>query len=83
MDGLKEMKEKELDEVSGGKRNPGEMRRWSVKDPDDYVVRPGDAIYRIAQRYGIDPEEAVRHNGQLKDPGLIRPGETVQISTKE
>ncbi len=41
---------------------------------NSYVVQPGDTLYSIAWRHGVDAERLARING-LRNPDMIRPGQ--------
>ncbi len=43
-----------------------------------YVVQPGDTLYSIAQRFGVDAQEIIELNG-IQDPALLRPGDRLVI----
>ncbi|MBI3977251.1 MAG: LysM peptidoglycan-binding domain-containing protein [Chloroflexi bacterium] len=43
-----------------------------------YVVRPGDSLRSIADRFGLSAETLAAYNG-ITDPDLIRVGQTIQI----
>lgn len=43
-----------------------------------YVIREGDTLSRVAQRFGITLDALLAHNEGL-DPDRIRPGQTVRI----
>lgn len=50
----------------------------------DYVVQPGDTIWDIAERYGVDFQATVALNsGHLADPDLIYPGDTIYLPIRE
>ncbi|WP_093147914.1 LysM peptidoglycan-binding domain-containing M23 family metallopeptidase [Thalassobaculum litoreum] len=42
------------------------------------VVRPGDNVYQISQRYGVSPRAIIDANG-LRPPYLLRPGDQVRL----
>lgn len=42
-----------------------------------HVVQPGETLFALGQRYGVDPEAIRRANGGL--PGGLKAGETVRI----
>jgi spore germination protein len=46
---------------------------------DIYVVQPGDTIYSIADRYGVDVAKLVKDN-ELSNPDRLVPGETIVIT---
>jgi LysM repeat protein len=45
---------------------------------DNYVVREGDTVIKIAARHGLDPESIIERN-RLTHPDLLRPGDTLVI----
>ena len=49
--------------------------------PDNYVVRRGDSLSRIASMYGVRVSELLRWNS-LKASGVIYPGQTIRILAK-
>lgn len=56
---------------------PGMKLRIPVQDiqpPQIYFVRPGDTIYSIAYRYGIEPESIAAINN-IEDINTIYPGQ--------
>lgn len=48
-----------------------------------YVVQPGDWLARIARRCGTSVEALLAANPQITDPGLVRPGQVLQIPGEE
>ncbi|WPZ32984.1 LysM peptidoglycan-binding domain-containing M23 family metallopeptidase [Thalassobaculum sp. OXR-137] len=42
------------------------------------VVRPGDTVYQISQRYGVSPRDIIDANG-LRPPYLLRPGDQIRL----
>lgn len=46
--------------------------------PGEYVVRPGDTLYAIAFRHGIDQRRLAAWNG-LSDASLIYPGQKLRL----
>ncbi|MBE3555458.1 MAG: SafA/ExsA family spore coat assembly protein [Firmicutes bacterium] len=44
-----------------------------------YTVQPGDSMYAIALRFGIDLQALIAANPQVKDPDLIYPGQVLLI----
>ncbi|RNC28798.1 MAG: Spore coat assembly protein ExsA [Candidatus Dichloromethanomonas elyunquensis] len=48
------------------------------KQPQVYVVKKGDTVYKIAKRYGLDWRELAGYN-HLGNPNLIYPGERLFI----
>ena len=49
--------------------------------PDQYVVRPGDTLWGIAERFTKSPEQWTEiwhlNKDQIKNPNVLRPGETI------
>lgn len=43
-----------------------------------YIVQPGDSLWKIATKYNLTVEELVAFN-QIKNPGLIYPGQKIII----
>jgi lipoprotein NlpD len=46
--------------------------------PDSYVVQPGDTLYSIAWRFGLDPEGLARANG-IRAPYTIYVGQRIRL----
>ena len=46
-----------------------------------YVVQPGDTLFAIAQRFGVDLEALTAANPQITNPDRIWPGEVVCVPT--
>ena len=46
--------------------------------PVTHVVQPGEGIYSIARKYGVDPQAIINAN-HLANPNLIHPGDTLII----
>ncbi len=46
--------------------------------PGEYVVKPGDTLYRIAQRAGRSTAEIARWN-QIKDPDQLEVGQLLRV----
>ncbi|MCL6589346.1 MAG: SafA/ExsA family spore coat assembly protein [Firmicutes bacterium] len=44
-----------------------------------YTIRPGDTMYRIAQRYGVSLTALINANPQISNPNLIYPGQVICI----
>ncbi|ADG82559.1 LysM peptidoglycan-binding domain-containing protein [Thermincola potens] len=47
-----------------------------------YVVKPGDTLYIIAQRFGVTVADILAVNPQIRDPNLIFPGQVIIIPGK-
>jgi membrane-bound lytic murein transglycosylase D len=59
--------------LSGVAYSPASRQR-----PDNYVVRRGDSLSRIASMYGVTVRDLLRWNN-LKASGIIYPGQTIRI----
>jgi uncharacterized YkwD family protein/spore coat assembly protein SafA len=46
---------------------------------DTYIVRPGDSLWKIAQKYQVGLSDIIQANPQFKNPHLIYPGEKVTV----
>ena len=46
-----------------------------------YVVQPGDSLFTIAQRFGVELQDLINANPQITNPDRIWPGEVVCIPT--
>ena len=60
---------------------PGQKLKIPVeisKTPQFYFVRPGDTVYTIAYRYGIEPE-AIAAINNLEDINTIYPGQKLRL----
>lgn len=44
-----------------------------------YLLRPGETLYQVAQRFGISLLSLVAANPQLQDPARILPGQVIYI----
>lgn len=44
-----------------------------------YIVRPGDTLWLIANKYYVDLDDVIAANPQFQDPNLIYPGDYVAI----
>ena len=49
-----------------------------LTDGEFYVVRPGDTLWNIAERYGITVAELINMN-MLINPNIIYPGQILKI----
>ena len=47
--------------------------------PRYYVVRPGDTVVSIADRYGLEPEDIINLN-RLENPNIIYPGQILRLT---
>ena len=50
-----------------------------IKSPPYYVVRPGDTLVNIADRYGLEINEILSLN-KLDDPNVIYPGQILRLT---
>lgn len=50
-----------------------------IRSPRYYVVRPGDTLVSIADRYGLEINELLMLN-QLEDPNIIYPGQILRLT---
>lgn len=42
-----------------------------------YTVKPGDTIFALARRSGLEPQQIIRANPQLVNPNVLQPGEVL------
>lgn len=45
----------------------------------DYVVKEGDTLFLIAQRFGVTLSDLINANPQIENPDIIYPGQTVRV----
>lgn len=60
---------------------PGQKLRIPVEEinpPQFYFVRPGDSIWTISQRYGLDANEVIKLNA-LENANTIYPGQKLKL----
>lgn len=50
-----------------------------ISSPRYYVVRPGDSILSIADRYGLELEDILSLN-KLENPNIIYPGQILRLT---
>ena len=50
-----------------------------ISSPRYYVVRPGDTILSIADRYGLELEDILSLN-KLENPNVIYPGQILRLT---
>lgn len=48
----------------------------------EYVVRPGDTMFLIAQHFGISLDELIAANPQIENPDLIYPDQVICVPRK-
>lgn len=51
---------------------------YKVEFIDNYLVKKGDSIYKIARKYNVKPGEIILYN-DIKDPKKIYPGQLLRI----
>ena len=70
---------------------PGQKLRVPIKEgqipkpklPDFYTVKPGDTMWSIARRFGVDLSDLINANPQIKNPSLIHPGQKIYFPKAE
>ncbi len=50
-----------------------------IRSPRYYVVRPGDTVINIADRYGLELENILALNN-LENPNIIYPGQILRLT---
>ena len=50
-----------------------------IRSPRYYVVRPGDTVLSIANRYGLEIENLLALNN-LENPNIIYPGQILRLT---
>ncbi len=50
-----------------------------ITSPRYYVVRPGDTIVSIAERYGLNIDDLLNLN-RLENPNIIYPGQILRLT---
>jgi LysM repeat protein len=58
--------------------NPLNIKPTSIKSPKIYVVKRGDTIYRIAQKFHVSGKKILLINN-LKENSIIRPGQKIKL----
>ncbi|MGC8467240.1 MAG: LysM peptidoglycan-binding domain-containing protein, partial [Acidithiobacillus sp.] len=61
--------------------SPAQERAATAVHPTTYVVRPGDSVWQIAQRFHVSPKAVVQWN-RLASAQDIRPGTQLTIYTR-
>lgn len=46
-----------------------------------HIVRPGDTLWKLSQRYNVPLQKLLNANPQIKDPNQLKVGEKVRIPT--
>jgi LysM repeat protein len=68
---------------SGDVRLNIEVAEPAASATEDYVVKKGDSLSKIASRYGITLKDIFEANKDIvKNPDLIQPGWTLKIPAK-
>ncbi len=56
---------------------------WPVSLPKqgyiEYVVQPGDSIYKIAKEFRLNYKNVIAQNPQLTNPAVLWPGEIIYL----
>lgn len=68
---MAELKNEELNSVSGGAVNPYENGK--------YIVKQGDCLWSIAQKYHISLQALIAMNPQIKNPDVIQIGQEINV----
>ena len=50
-----------------------------IRSPRYYVVRPGDTVFSIADRYGLELNDVLCLNN-LDNPNIIYPGQIIRLT---
>lgn len=53
--------------------------RPPVHGVTEYIVRPGDTMFLIAQKFGVSLDALIAANPQVRNPDMIFPGEVLRI----
>jgi len=64
--------------IGGGSQFP-----MGSRPENTYIVKKGDTLWDIAQRFGVSLEELLKANPQIKNPDLIYPGQEIRIPLPE
>ncbi len=48
----------------------------------EYIVQPGDTLFKIARRFGISLEELIAANPQISDPSKLLVGQRIIVPTE-
>ena len=51
----------------------------TISSPRYYVVRPGDTLVTIADRYGLELEDLLNLN-RFENPNIIYPGQIIRLT---
>ena len=65
-----------------GRPPPLYAPRYYGPPPPHYQVRPGDTLYSIGQRFGVDHRKIARWN-DIQDPGELRLGQELRLRPPE
>lgn len=58
---------------------PGQIINIPDNNKSNYTVMPGDTMWSIARKYGIELNNLLSANSQITNPNLIFPGQTITI----
>ncbi len=47
--------------------------------PFQYTVQPGDTLFSIAQRFGVNLQKLIAANPQIPNPNVIFPGQVITV----
>jgi LysM repeat protein len=50
---------------------------------ESYTVKPGDTLYKIAQRYNTTVEQLIKANSQIENPAQISVGQVICIPKED
>jgi spore coat assembly protein SafA len=64
--------------IGGGSQFP-----MGSRPENTYIVKKGDTLWDIAQRFGVSLQELLKANPQIKNPDLIYPGQEIRIPLPE
>ena len=72
--------------IPGGTTTPGTPPSEPVTTPSSgaatvHVVQPGENLFRIALRYGLDYHELARYNG-ISNPAMVYVGQQIKIPAR-
>lgn len=70
-----------LNRLINGQSGEAQDEKAQIESEDSYIVKEGDALWRIAKQFGIDWHKIADYN-QLKNPHVIFPGQKLHIMQK-
>lgn len=59
---------------------PGQIINIPTSDSSTYIVKRGDTMWSIASKYGININDLIKLNPQIKNPAVVFPGQIIKIS---